>query len=632
VWHVELFRTHSPALVVSLLPAVPVALAAGAWLTHRLRRPRWEPLVLIGGPLLILLAKAPAGTLAATLLLASAHAIGERLLPNPPPGMALRLGLRLAVGTGVQMIALFALGMAGWLGLPALLLLVAPAATSWPGIRCEWRGVCEAWGETSGARHPAVSTLLFFAFTLASIGALWTVTPAIAFDPLKMHLASARWYAATGALTPAPLVLESYYPQGAELLMALLWTAGGQAAAQLQSPMLLPACILLTTGVLRQCGLERITAVCGAVAGFSIPYIHWTSFVAKNDLALVLFLLACLGALLARRPVLAAFCLAMAFGVKHVALFGALALTPLFLQRIWQSPRRLRTFAAVVFVFAGLGTFSLIRTWTLTGNPTYPLVRGHATDSPYMEKRYQNLPPLLRYAAVPWRIHFDGSLAFESTSRNPIGIWLIVFLPGLLYLRRNWRADTFWVLLFCGIYYLCWAAILDKVRYFIVPVLLLAGLVTPALFRLPPRVAAAAVYGCLLFSFTVCVLLEVSAPQLLWFAGRISSAEYLRAALPPFAAAEALAGRAGPDDRILAVDGCASPYSPFAGRTACFSTTDLGRTPEGVAAHAREGCYRFIILPVEPRRGQVRALLGGEEVYRDDRHAVYDLGPPTLKK
>jgi hypothetical protein len=28
----------------------------------------------------------------------------------------------------------------------------------------------------------------------------------------------------------------------------------------------------------------------------------------------------------------------------------------------------------------------------------------------------------------------------------------------------------------------------------------------------------------------------------------------------------------------------------------------------------------------------VRALLGGEEVYQDSKHAAYDLGPPTLKK
>jgi hypothetical protein len=632
LWHVDLFRTHSPAAIVSLLPAVPVMLAAGAWLTHRLRRPRWELLVLGAAPLLIFAARAPLGTLAAALLLLSSHAIGERVLRDPPPGLAIRLGLRLAAGIGVQMVALFAIGMAGWIGVPALLLLTAPAALSWPGIRREWNCLRNAWTETDDVLHPAVSTILFFALAMGCIGALWAVTPAIAFDPLKMHLASARWYAETGALTPAPLVLESYYPQGAELFMAILWAAGGQAAAQMQSPMLLIPSVLLTIAVLLQCGLSRAAAVCGALAGFSIPYIHWTSFVAKNDIALVLFLLACVAALLARRPVAAAFFLAMAFEVKHVALFGAVALTPIFLHRIWHSPRRLRALAAVVIVFTGLGTFSLVRTWSLTGNPTYPLVRGHATNNAYMERRYTNTPPVLRYAAVPWRIHFDGSLAFESTSRNPIGVWLIVFLPGLACLRRNRRGAALWVILFCFIYYVLWASVLDKVRYFIVPILLLAGLVAPALFRLPRSVAAAAAYGCLLFSFTVCVLLEVTAPQLLWFAGRISAAEYLRQALPPFAAAEALAGRAAADDKILAVDSCASPYAPFAGRTACFSTHDLGRTPEGVAAHARQGGYRFIILPAEPRRGQVRALLGGEEVYQDSKHAAYDLGPPTLKK
>jgi hypothetical protein len=623
----DVFRIHSPAPVAAALPAIPFLLALGAWLTHRLRLPRWEPILLIALPTLLCLVKAPIPTLLAAALFLSAHAIGARLLSDPPASPALRIGLRFGLGIGVITFVLFLAGLAGLLRWPLAVLLLLPALdirALLPDIEL----LRTRWADAEDIRHPAVSLAYFFALGFALLGALWILTPNIAWDPLKMHLASARWYVETGTLSPVPLVPESYYPQGAEVLMALLWTLGGQPAAQLVAPVYFLGILLLTAAVLRECGLQPAAVFCGIVAAASTPFLHWTAFVAKNDTPLAFFLLASLVCLLRKRVLLATVFLALAFGIKHVALFGAIGLTPLFLREIWQSPKRIRTLAAVAALFLALGTFSLVRTYVLTGNPLYPENASRTVDVSVVNHPYQSTGErVMRYVGIPWLLHFDGQRAFESSSPNPMGFWLVFFALAALSWIIDRTTALRLTLLFCGIYLLYWVSILVTLRYAFVPILLLISLTAPALFRLPRWLSVPAAFYCLTFSLAVCTLIEVSPPQLLWAAGRLNTDGFLRQALPVYAASQSLHGKANKADRILALDACPTPYAPFPGTVRCLHHSDFNDSAPRLLDEIKTGAYRFVILPPTPLRQQALLSLTPKEVYSDPQFAVYDLRP-----
>ena len=623
---VGIFQTHSPAPVAAALPAIPVILALAVWLTHRFRSPRWEPVIILGVPILICLVKAPIPTLLAAALFSSAHTIGTRLLSAPPASAILRIALRFGLGIGVITLIMFLAGLAGLVRWPLALLLLAPALLAtelWKDAK-----ILQAKWTDSNDHDPGVSTLLLFAFVLGVVGSLWVLTPAIAFDPLKMHLASARWYVETGALTPVPTVIESYYPQGTELLMALLWLLGGQAAAQMLAPVFFLAAILAAAAVLRSCGLTPVAVVCGLIAAAAIPFLHWTAFVAKNDFPLAFFLLASLACLLHKRLLLATVFLAMAFGIKHVALFGAVGLTPLFLREIWQSPKRLKTLLAVAAIFLSLGTISLVRTYLLTGNPLYPESTSRTADFSVVSHPYQsNGERVMRYAGIPWLLHFDGQRAFESSSPNPMGLWLVFFALAVLAWIPDRSVALRLTLLFCVVYLLYWVSILVTLRYAIAPIMLITALTAPALFRLPRWLTVAISFYCLLFSLAVCTLIEISAPQLLWWAGRIDTDTFLRRSLPIYSASQALYGKATSADRVLALNGCPSPYAPFAGTVRCFYNYDFQDSVPRLQAEISQGNYRFLILPSIPLRQQLLPVLSAKEIYQDPSFAVYDLGP-----
>lgn len=628
----EVFRTHSPAPVAAALPVIPFVLAAGAWIFHRFRFAAWEPAVLVAAPVLICLAKAPVATLLAAALFLSAHAIGARALREPPASAILRIALRFGLGLGILILTLFVCGLAGVLYWPLTVLLLLPAVFVWD-LLADIRTLRGQWVAMEDLRHPAVSVLVFFGLLFGIVGALWVLTPDIAFDPLKMHLASARWYATTGALTPVPLVPESYYPQGTELIMAMVWLLGGQAAAQLAAPVFFVGTLLVAAGLLRSCGLRPAAVVCGLVAAVSLPFLHWTAFVAKNDFPLAFFLLASLVCLLEKRPLLASFFLAMAFGIKHVALFGAVGLTPLFLREIWLSRRRVRTFFAVAAIFLAFGTVSLIRTWRLTGNPLYPESAARTTDISVVNHPYHSTSErVMRYVGIPWLLHFDGQRAFESSSPNPMGFWLVFFLLGWMAWIVDRSVALRLTLLFCFVYLLYWVSILVTLRYAIAPFLLLTALTAPALFRLPKWLSMAAAFYCLFFSLAVMTLLEVTAPQLLWMAGRLDSDGFLRQALPGYTASQSLRSRVTANDRVLALDGCPNPYMPYPGTVRCYFHYDFADSAPLLLAEIRQGHYRYLILPATPLRDALLQTLPATPVYNDNSFAVYDVEAPGFSR
>jgi 4-amino-4-deoxy-L-arabinose transferase-like glycosyltransferase len=115
------------------------------------------------------------------------------------------------------------------------------------------------------------------------------------------------------------------------------------------------------------------------ILAISVPAIHWTGSVPKNDLLMAAWQVASLYAVLRwhkersrRWLLLSAAMLGLAFEVKHIALFGAVPIGLLWVYAMWKGPKRAQTAAAVLGTFLAFGSFSVIRTWLATGNPVYP--------------------------------------------------------------------------------------------------------------------------------------------------------------------------------------------------------------------------------------------------------------------
>lgn len=621
-WHAEIFRTHSPAAVASklwLVPVVLTALTAGFVAIIRRMPLKTAPLLLALTPITVCLFREPQATVAAMLLFASAHTIGARFVKDDSPSA--RIAVRFGLGIGVIIVTLFFLGLAGQLKLYVAVLLLAPGLFAKP-LADDIRELLDRW--TDDLRAPLPSVLLCFAILFAGLGALWSITPTIAFDPLKMHLASARWYVETATFQPLPTVAESYYPQGAELLMALLWIAsGGQPGAQLLAPLFLFGAVLISIAILRNFELTRIQTLAGLTAAISLPFLHWTAFVAKNDFPLAFFLLASLYCLLRKSLMPATFFLAMAFGIKHVALFGAVGLTPIFLWTIWKSERRIRNFLAVSALFLAFGTLSLVRTYALTGNPIYPERGNRTTDFSVVNHPYQSsYERVMRYAGIPWLLHFDGRRAFESTSHNPMGAWLVFFWPALIPFVRKRHA----ALIFIGLYLLYWVSILVTLRYAIAPILLIAALSAAPLEKLPRWLSITAASYCLFFSLTVCVLLEVTAPQLVWLARRTDTNGFLSAALPEYPSVRSLANTTG---KVFSIDNCANVYAPHVDRFQCLFKSDAANDPNRIVSEARHGHFQYLVLPAHPiREAVLRALPPARQIHSDDRFSVHEFAAP----
>jgi hypothetical protein len=312
--------------------------------------------------------------------------------------------------------------------------------------------------------------------------------------------------------------------------------------------------------------------------------------------------------------------------VKHVALFGAVGLTPLFLWQIWKSENRIQKFAITSAIFLALGTISLVRTYALTGDPLYPESRARAADFSVVNHPYQSTGErVMRYAGIPWLLHFDGQRAFESTSHNPMGMWLVFFWPGLFALREHRTPALRMAAVFAGLYLLYWVSILVTLRYALLPLALVVACTAPGIYRLPRWAAACATAAALFFSLTVSVLLEVSAPQLTWAAGRLDRTAYLTKALPEYGAVHALHSLTAPSDRVLSLDNCASVYAPRVERFHCLFQRDAGNDPARIAEFFRQGGYRFLILPEDGRRDAVLSRIGpGRERFRDGKFSVYD--------
>lgn len=654
--HFAAFDDSAP-LFGSLIRIVAPALV-GASLLYAWARPRWlrriEPAALAALAAAPVLVWKPLAALTVLVLAAAAFALGHLVLR--------RLGfleddpleaLVLAAGCGFALIsfALFLVGLLGGLspGPVGLLTLAALLAgrRDLPACIPLLRRSVAAWAASGAATSFPAGVSSFFAAVFIVPAAMVALAPALAHDALAMHLPAARFYVERHALQPLPFLDYSYYPQSFELLMAAQWPFGGQAGAQLLSPLLFALTLAALALVGKTLGLSPAARWVGVASVFALPFVHWTGSVVKNDLALALFAALALYCRLrsaddSRWLRLSVFFLASGMAVKYTATFVVAPMGALYLWRLPRLRRPVREALLWVGLFSVFALGWPLRAYLLTGNPVHPSQMSWAVES----LRPNEMRPVetrsIPYWKIPWTIHFDGPNAFESPSANPMGFFLLLFVPGWLFRRAaTGRAARLATLVFTALFFLYWGSVWPIIRYAIVPlsalVLMTAGGLAAWREAVGPRVRLAldvALAANFAFCLMPALISSVNGPQLELFAGRISEREYLRRTLITYPALEYLSSAAKPRDWILSIGANSGAYAPDPGRIRYENLTDPDYGLLVLPDYLRIARYDWLIVPADRAEQALERLPDGwscEERFRDDALSVCRLsGPPGL--
>lgn len=279
---------------------------------------------------------------------------------------------------------------------------------------------------------------IFFAIVYAAhIGlvVLLASVPPVSRDALTHHLALPKLWVANGGIYDTPDIVFSYYPQLLDLLYALPLMLGHDIAAKYIHFLF----ALLTAGLLFQFVRRRLGAAWAACAGLmflTIPVIMKLSVTVYVDLGLIFFSAASLFAVVLwlddpariRWLLIAGVASGLALGTKYNAMVPVFALgllLPFFFLRTSGS-RNTNQLRAVgygaVFAAVAVLVFSpwLVRNYSLTGNPLYPLAQGvFSTGKSAEDPQPKPLGPLLTRKLVyeedlpytlliPLRIFYEG--------------------------------------------------------------------------------------------------------------------------------------------------------------------------------------------------------------------------------
>lgn len=217
--------------------------------------------------------------------------------------------------------------------------------------------------------------------------------PPVSRDALTHHLAVPKLWVGGGGIHERPDILFSYYPQLLDILyMAPVALGHDIAAKYLHFAFALLTALLICLFVRRRIGSSW--AALSGLLFLTLPLIVKLSVTVYVDLGLLFFTTAALFSAViwledttrTRWLVLAAVCSGLALGTKYNALVSFLVLSLLlpffYLFRFRRDNPHAQQLNAVkfgaLFVAISLIVFSpwLVRNYSLTGNPIYPLAQG----------------------------------------------------------------------------------------------------------------------------------------------------------------------------------------------------------------------------------------------------------------
>ncbi|MGH9674550.1 MAG: ArnT family glycosyltransferase, partial [Bryobacteraceae bacterium] len=214
---------------------------------------------------------------------------------------------------------------------------------------------------------------LWAAGVLGFYGVIYVIhalAPEIQPDGYTYHLGLAREYARIGWF-PDRVGFYEMLPQGLEILFALAYALGGQAAAKLVHFAFLAATVPLIFAVARRLGLEAWHGYVASILYFCAPVTGIAGTSAYNDAALVFFTLAAFYALLAGHAFSCGLLAGCCYAVKPTGLAIVAGVLLYFVAR-----RSWRSAALAVSGAALMIAPWMVRNALVTGNPMAPLLNG----------------------------------------------------------------------------------------------------------------------------------------------------------------------------------------------------------------------------------------------------------------
>jgi len=401
-----------------------------------------------------------------------------------------RIAFASALGLGALAYAVFALGLAGMLRLPAFiaLLLIASALG--------WRDVFRLLESLRRFHRPRSLVSLVLGAALAVsllLGLVGMRTPPALqeWDSLSYHLAVPKRYFQQARIFFIPYDHHSNFPFTMEMLYTLGLSLSSDYLAKGFHLLTGVLCVVAMIGFARRFLPELPRA--GLVAGVlfaSVPLVVWEAGTAYIDLGLTLFTLLAVYGVTAwwyehrsRWLVISGIMAGLAAGVKMTGL-GTLLILGLIVafgglgkQRLGPAMCSLGAFAIPALLVAAPW---YIKTLLWTGNPVYPFfygIFGGINWSQEQAEAYREAQQqfgcghgLLAFMLLPFNLTFTPGKFFDvPLPRSHIGPAFLAFVP-LLALRRPLARGLGILLAFAAGSTVVWFVLSQQSRYFI-PVL-----------------------------------------------------------------------------------------------------------------------------------------------------------------
>jgi hypothetical protein len=396
--------------------------------------------------------------LAAVLLFGSAHVVGRHLSDRLGLGFHSR-GERVAVcgalGLGLLGLAGLALGLAGGLHAPLVLLLLSLPILASLAVR-------RTPLEPEPRHGPGVGWvgrfLLSVVVIYAAANLVRALYPPTGFDALNYHLPAVQRYLEQHTLTFPTDLRFAAGPAQVPVLFALAASLGGDIAVQLVSF----GMGLLTAAAVHSLACRRFGADVAAAATalfYTTPIVGWLSAEAYVDLGLVLFVAVALHGVLVRLDGggaawawAAGMMAGAALGTRYLALAPVLILiTDLVSAPAGHQGRRPRAKGLLLFAVAALLVASpwYARNVLESGDPVYPFLGAAMGEEVWTEAERADHAEYLRQVGpgrglmdlvlVPFRVTFRPG-AFGASGTTGVGYAYLFLVPMLLLVRRGGRS------------------------------------------------------------------------------------------------------------------------------------------------------------------------------------------------
>jgi 4-amino-4-deoxy-L-arabinose transferase-like glycosyltransferase len=404
--------------------------------------------------------------------------------PFLPEERSLAVAIACALGFLTLTALVFALGIAGFLGTPLILIFAATLAVLIADnpdlLRVPREFVALPRYKTDRVLLPILIASSFAALVIH-------LSPVVGADALVYHLQIPRAYMEAHRIVPLPFNVYANMPHAAELLYTLALTLGGENGAKLLD---LAFRVLLMLGLAgfgkRWLGMDRaLLAPCILLAN---PLLIDNRTVANIDVAMALVLFAALaqalrwwetGAL--RHLLLSSAFLGLLAGMKYTGgLFGAALFVALIVLRIFRPRAPAPLWHLVLYPIPALLLFLpwLAKNQMFTGNPVYPLIVERFGGVEWNAELGRKLVDWQRgigmgrslgdYVLLPWNMTVKANIEYPSFD-GILSPLFLMFIPAAALLLP--LPPAAWALLaFSGLGLALWAWGPQQLRFFM-PVL-----------------------------------------------------------------------------------------------------------------------------------------------------------------